>query len=138
MKWAIDFDTYEGVVAVTAKGPMTVDDFGQYVAAGLVDERFQKGMPILLDFRDQDCSQLSREDLESMAAILESRSQAVGRVRAAVVVSTPRDYALIKIWEVFAGHLFAAHDVFYSVDDALAFLRQASGGQTGGPCEAPL
>lgn len=126
MNWAIDFEIFDGLMAIKASGPASVEGFLQYMRQALSDPRWQKGMPVLLDFRDLDTDRIEYADIQKIASIFTPYASLIGGVKVAVVVSRPQDYGLVRIWEMLARDVFSAHEVYYTINDALAFLREGA------------
>jgi hypothetical protein len=127
MDWEIDFETFAGLIMIRASGVVEAEGILEYVKAAVAHPGWRQGMPVLVDFRNIDTDGVEYSDIKRIAAMLAPYASTVGGLRAAVVVSRPQDYGLIKIWEVLAGEVFSAHEVCYTVGDALAFLHGGSG-----------
>lgn len=127
MDWEIDFETFAGLMVIKASGVVEVEGILEYVKAAVTHPEWRKGMPVLVDFRNIDTDGVEYPDIKRIAAILAPYASTIGDLRVAVVVSRPQDYGLIKIWEVLAGEVLAAHEVCYTIGDALAFLDGSAG-----------
>jgi hypothetical protein len=124
MNWEIDFETFSDLMVIKASGAVDVSGFLGYMKAALTDPRWRKGMPVLLDFRNLETDRVEYPDIQKIAAIFAPYVSAIGSVRVAVVVSRAQDYGMIKIWEVLAREIFSIHEIYFTIDDALAFLRK--------------
>jgi hypothetical protein len=125
MDWEIDFETFDGLMMIRASGMVRVEGFREYTRAALSDPRWHRGTSVLLDFRDLDTDRVEYPDIRKIAGVFAPYTAAMGGVRVAVVVSRPQDYGLIKIWEVLAGANLSAHTICYTIEEALAFLRNS-------------
>lgn len=128
VKWRIDFEAFDGLMAIEASGPLRVEGFFEFLKAASTDPGRRKGMSILLDFRDLDTDRVEYPDIQRIAAVFATYAPTIGGTRVALIVSRPQDYGLMKIWEVLVGDVFSAHKICYTTEDALAFLHGGTGG----------
>src|SRR4051794_8831925 len=93
--------------------------------AVLAEERYREGLAILIDHSETRWSRLSAQDARRRVQLLERQAEQIGRQRVAFVVSGAADFGVGRMLTLLVeGRADIESRIFYSADDARAWLRQ--------------
>ena len=123
MDWNIRFEPGGEYLTITAMGPIDVEGVREYLEAILADAAWRPGMLVLADFRDMSTDHLSVAQVRKIVEVHQPYMERIGLSPVAVVVSRPVDFGMVRMWEAMAAQMFPMHEVFYTTDEALAWLR---------------
>ncbi len=130
MRYEIEF--HEGQITdaqVTVSGEMTVEGNRTWLAALVSDPRWRPGMKILVDAHAVDPGTFAGDDVQAVADTTVSDDAIWGACRIAAIVDSPVVYGLVRMWQAFTADMELRTDVFYSRDEALAWLATSSSGR---------
>ena len=124
MKVSRQIDEASGLVTLTVNGKVTYEGIIKAYGEMLGDPRFRKGASNLWDFRNADGDTIAGEDIQSVAALVETtRKQRGEGYKVAFVVARDVDYGIARMYDGYAGRLPFEVMVFRSMDDALKWIR---------------
>jgi hypothetical protein len=122
MPISYQIDSVSGVVNVSFRGRVTIDEFRAQRAALTSDPLFRSSMHRLTDVRD--LTELPRmEDLREFAAVsAEARRKEPAGVRRGVIVGSPSAYGAIRQYQTFLWLAGYSVDILASDAEAKAWL----------------
>jgi hypothetical protein len=123
MQYTIEFGGDPQDVTITTSGVAEPAVFTRYLEEFLADARFRPGMAVLIDHSALDARSLSTADLRTIADGVLSRDDLIGASVVAVVASDSLTFGLARMWEAFTATSQLRSRIFYSRDEALAWLR---------------
>lgn len=92
--------------------------------ASVKDPRYKEGMHRLWDFREADLSKLDSETVGQMARYPMKFPSGVTDVKVAFVASRGMEFGQSRIFQARSGERSSSVSVFYSMDEAEAWLRE--------------
>jgi hypothetical protein len=126
MRYEIEF--VEGQVPdalVSISGEMTIEGNRAWLAELVGDARWRPGMKTLVDGTGLEPGDFASGDVREVAETTVADDAAWGAGFSAVVVSNPAIYGLLRIWQMATSDMEWQTDIFYSRDEALAWLVDA-------------
>jgi hypothetical protein len=125
VEFTISWDGEPEDVTVTTSGDASVEDLDAMTRAVLAEERYREGLAILIDHSETRWSRLSAQDARRRVQLLERQAEQIGRQRVAFVVSGAADFGVGRMLTLLVeGRADIESRIFYSADDARAWLRQ--------------
>ena len=94
----IEFDPEAGLVRAAHFGRSTPDDLRRFIDALLTDPRWKPGMKLISDFRCNDPSSFSADDLRDCVAHEVGYAVQTAGTKVATVVDSPLAYGISRIW----------------------------------------
>lgn len=122
MEWNIQFADDASRMTVRAWGMAEVPGFIAYLLAAVDHPAWRPGIPALMDFRDLDVGRLSGTDIQRLADLHAPYAEMLAQGRIAVLVARPVEFGMVRMWQAFVHHMHLAHGVFYSLEEAEAWL----------------
>jgi hypothetical protein len=119
----IEFAEEPPHVTVTTWGAVDADGMVRYREQLLADPRFSPGKTILGDHTRLDTSAFTSEDVRRLAQRIATLDDEIAASAVAMVVSSPANFGLSKMWQVFTDADPSRLHAFYSRDEAIAWLR---------------
>ena len=117
------FDPARGVIRTTAHGIVRFDDLAAHLQA-LIDGGVTR-VPQLIDSRDAE-HDLSPSDIRRLVELVGHLQAAPGLShRTALVVSTPMDFGMARMYGALAHNVDPDFSVFRDLGEAEAWLRGA-------------
>ena len=117
------FDPARGVIRTTAHGIVRLDDLAAHLQA-LIDGGVAR-VPQLIDSRDAE-HDLSPSDIRRLVELVGHLQAAHGLShRTALVVSTPMDFGMARMYGALAHNVDPDFSVFRDLGEAEAWLRGA-------------
>lgn len=123
MEWNIEFADDGSRMTVRAWGTAEVQGFIAYLLAAVDHPAWRPGIPALMDFRDLDVGPLTSADIQRLADLHAPYAEVLAQGRIAVLVSRPVEYGIVRMWQAFVNHMHLAHGVFYTLEEAEAWLQ---------------
>lgn len=116
------FDRDTAVLVVVLVGEFTLADLQQSMESVLGEIGMQKGLRILVDHRRSPL-RLTKQDIREHVRYIAELIQRLPDVRAASVVTEPKDYGLLRMFEMLAElQLDRTYPPFTTVEGALDWL----------------
>ncbi len=123
MHHTIEFDNDLSCFMVSSTGPATTSDMRSLVGQVLKDERWRKGMNVIIDYRIADLDSLTISDAESLASYIKMLKDKIGGGHVAHVVSRMVDYGMVRMWEnLMEEQVPFNFRVFYDMEDARKWI----------------
>jgi hypothetical protein len=117
------FDPATNIIRTTAHGIVRFDDLAAHLQA-LIDDGFAR-VPQLIDSRDAE-HDLSPSDIRRLVELVGHLQATHGlNHRTALVVSTPMDFGMARMYEGLAQKVHPDFSVFRDLGEAEAWLRGA-------------
>jgi hypothetical protein len=117
------FDPTTSIIRTTAHGIVRFDDLAVHLQA-LIDDGFAR-VPQLIDSRDAE-HDLSPSDMRRLVELVGHLQVAHGLShRTGLVVSTPMDFGMARMYEGLAQKVHPDFSVFRDLGEAEAWLRGA-------------
>ncbi len=113
-------------VSVVTSGVATVEGLREMSDAVLADPRYESGMFALIDHSQLDWTLMTPAAVRRRAGDLADILARSGGSRIAAVVATPADFGVLRMVQLTSDDVLDT-GVFYSRDEARAWLRGASG-----------
>jgi hypothetical protein len=110
-------------MTVTAWGPAEASGFIAYLLEAVNHPAWRPGIPALMDFRDLDIGRLGAADAWQVADQHQPYAKILAAAPIAVVVSRPVDFGMVRMWESLVHQMHLAHEVFYAMAEAEAWLQ---------------
>ncbi|MDQ1423155.1 MAG: hypothetical protein QOD72_653 [Acidimicrobiaceae bacterium] len=107
---------------VTISGAMTVEGNRAWLGELVGDPRWRPGMKTLVDGTALIAGEFASDDVWAVAATTVDDEVSWGEGFSAVVVDNPGIYGLLRIWQVATTDMEWRTGIFYSREDALAWL----------------
>jgi hypothetical protein len=123
MEFQIEFADEPPHITVTTSGAVDADGMVRYREEILADPRFRPGKTILGDHTRLDTSAYTSEDFRRLAQRIARLDERIGASAIAMVVSSPANFGLSKMWQVFTEAEPSRLRAFYSRDEAIEWLR---------------
>ncbi len=125
MTYEIDFDHMPWYVSIRTFGTATVRGFDKLMSALVESPEWIPGTKQLVDHRGLDGMSLNRKDIEFIVLNSKKHGKKLGNGRCAFVVSDALAFALARMYSMLdADAVHSSSNVFYSPDEALAWLTQ--------------
>jgi hypothetical protein len=118
----LQFDQERNIVYIKLSGHLNREVILNAFDVVVADERYQKGMGRLWDFRDADLSGLSPSTIESMAKHSAKFPAGINDVKVAFVVGRELEFGLVKMFESFSLDVMTKIASFYSMEEAEAWM----------------
>lgn len=125
MEHTIEFGGELQAVTVTSSGRADRSGFLRFIDEIVSDPRFRRGMAMLIDHSALDASSLTRHDVQAIGELVGTLSDRVGTSPVAVVVPDTLLFGLTRMGEAHTGPAQLRVGIFYSRDEAIAWLRDA-------------
>lgn len=122
MEWRIDFAEDGSRLTVTAWGAAEVSGFIAFLLEAVAHPVWRPDIPALMDFRNLDIGALSSAEMQQLADLHRPHTKEIATGRLAVVVAKPVDYGMVRMWGAFVHQMNLTHDVFYTLEEADAWL----------------
>jgi hypothetical protein len=123
MEFTIEFGAQDVEVVITTGGAAYADGFLRLNRALAADPRFRPGMPVLVDHSLLDMSMLTDDDVEEIARSVAAIQDRLGGSRVAIVVPDDLGYHRTAQTRAEAQPLQIEAEIFYSRDEAVAWVR---------------
>lgn len=123
MRYEIEF--VEGQIPdalVTVSGEMTVEGNQEWLGRLIGDPRWRPGMKTLVDGTALEAGSFFGGEVWAVADTTVAEDEAWGAGFSAVVVDEPSIYGLLRIWQEATTEMEWSTDIFYSREEALAWL----------------
>lgn len=127
MEHTIEFGGELKAVTVTTSGRADRSGFFRFIDEIVSDQRFHPGMAMLLDHSALDASSLTSLDVKVIAELTASLTDRLGESPVAVVVGDSLLFGLTRMAEAHIEPAQLHIGIFYSRDEAIAWLRDAVG-----------
>jgi hypothetical protein len=124
MEWKARLEKRNAVLTIEASGVADVAGVKSSVKKIAGDPSLNSGKCALCDFRKLDLSKLTGSDVQQIYDFHAPLSRKNGNTPVAVVVSRSIDFGMARMWEAFAGDVYTTHKVFYSIEEAMDWLRK--------------
>jgi hypothetical protein len=118
----LHFDQDKNIAYIRLSGHLSREVILNAFDAAVADERYQKGMGRLWDFREADLSGLSPSTIESMAKHSTKFPAGINDVKVAFVVGRELEFGLVKMFEAFSLDAMTKISTFYSMEGAEAWM----------------
>jgi hypothetical protein len=129
MEWSVGFEEGGSRALITGTGAIDAEGITGYLDALLADPSWKSGMHVLVDFRGLSTDHLTVAQVQQIVDLHAPYMERIGSSPVAVVVSRPVDFGMVRMWEAMAARMFPRHEVFYTTDDARAWLSSQSAGR---------
>jgi hypothetical protein len=123
MEYTIEFGGEPQGVTFTTSGRADISVILRANEEFLADPRLRPGMPILVDLSALDTSSLASSGAKSIGESYRKVLDRVGQSAIAIVVPNPATFGVVRMAEAHAGPPPPLQRIFYSRDEALAWLR---------------
>ena len=127
MEHTIEFGGELKAVTVTTSGRADRSGFFRFIEEIVSDPRFLPGMAMLIDHSALDASSLTSLDVKVIGELTGSLTDRLGASPAAVVVPDSLLFGLTRMGEAHVGPTQLRVGIFYSREEAIAWLRDAVG-----------
>ncbi len=124
MEWNAQVEKHDAMLKIKASGVADVPSIVSSVSKMAVDPALHSSTCALCDFRGLDLSKLTGSDVQQLFNFHAPVSRQTGDKPVAVVVSRSIEFGMARMWEAFAGEVYTTHKVFYSIEEAMAWLHQ--------------
>jgi hypothetical protein len=118
----IDCMYEDAIVHVKLSGRYSFEEALEAIEGVVVDERFEKGMNLLLDVIDSEETRTSYQ-MEELAARIGAMRISLGK-RVALCARRAHHYGLARMHSAFGQRYGMEYGVFVGVNDAKAWLRE--------------
>lgn len=122
MQWELTFSEDAAFLAIRAWGLADVEGIADYIRQAVMDPRWKPGTPCLMDFKELDLATFPMEHLRSLVQRERPFADRIGAAKIAILVTRPVDFGIARMWESFSQDLGQTRQVFYDMDEALAWL----------------
>jgi hypothetical protein len=116
------FDEEKNIAHIRLTGPLTSEVILDAFDAAVSDERYRNGMARLWDFTDADLSSLDTSTIAVMARHSTKFPPGINDVKVAFATSRELEFGLSRMFAAFSGDAKTKISVFYSTEDAEAWL----------------
>ncbi|HVN79956.1 MAG TPA: hypothetical protein VMW38_13230 [Terriglobia bacterium] len=126
MEWGIKFEKDGSLISITASGIPDIEGFRSYLQAITSSPDWRPGIPVLCDLRNLDTSKVTATVIRGVVDLHVELTDRYWSSPVAVVVSRPVDFGMVRMFEAYTRNMCPEYEVFYSVEDALEWLRKNS------------
>jgi len=131
MEWEVTWGGDPEDILVVTSGVVTVEGLRAMGEVVLLDARYQPGMLALLDHTLLDWSGITSSEIRRRAVDLPDIRTRIGTTRIASVVATTVAFGLLRMLQIISNDALD-NAIFYTRDDARAWLREEQGRSTVG------
>ena len=134
MEYTIEFGGMAQDVTITTSGPASAEGLLDFVKDLVGDPRFRPGMLILVDHMAIDPTTITATDVRAQADTVIRLDDRIGPSKVAIVVPNPLAFGYARMYELHAARAQVESQVFYSRNEALAWLetmRASPEGESG-------
>jgi hypothetical protein len=124
MEWKASVEKKDALLTIEASGVADAASIKSSVKKMAGDPALRSSACTLCDFRKLDLSRLTGSDVQQIYDVHAPLSRKVADKPIAVVVSRSIDFGMARMWEAFAGEVYASHKVFYTIEEAMGWLRK--------------
>jgi hypothetical protein len=117
-------------VVITTRGSADLAGVKLFGEELMADPRFRAGSTILVDHSELDARPLTASDLSEIGRVASGRTEQLGDTVFAIVVPNTLTFGMARQSSILAGPLESAFHIFYSRDEAEAWLRAERRGQS--------
>jgi hypothetical protein len=128
MEHVIEFGGSPQDVTITTSGIATVEAIKSLLDDLLADPRYHAGMAILIDHSGLDMTSLTTADVKAIARFVVDLGDRLGNPLIAHVTPTPGAFGVMRMGRSYAARASGRSGVFYTLENALAWLVEESGG----------
>jgi hypothetical protein len=111
-------------VVITTRGSATLEGVKLFGQELITDPRFRPGSTVLVDHSELDARPLTSSDISEIGVIASAAAEQLGNTVFAVVVPDSFTFGLARQSATRAEPLESAVHIFYSRDEAEAWLRE--------------
>jgi hypothetical protein len=122
----LDFESDPGVLIVSLSGTVTLDELNDYQDTYLSDPRWTPGTSMLTDCRALEVGDFGSDDVRLLAEANLLKADRFGFGRAAVVVSEPAAFGLVRMFQAYTDEAGFNQRVFTSIEAARDWLHEPS------------
>lgn len=109
-------------VTVTTSGPASGEGLARYVNDLVDDDRFRPGLRVLVDHRELDATTVTPANMRAHAELMKRLDGRLGDTTIAFVVGSPLAFGYARMYELHAAETQLRSHVFYSREEAIAWL----------------
>jgi len=129
----LDFETEAGTLLASLSGTATLDELNDYQDTYLSDPRWTPGMNVLTDCRAIEVGDFGSDEIRLLAEANVLKADRFGFGRAAVVVSEPAAFGLVRMFQAYTDGAGFNQRVFTSIEAARDWLREAGDADVESP-----
>jgi hypothetical protein len=126
MNYEIDFGGGLQDVTVTARGVVDLATLVQLPSELVHDARFRRNMTILVDHSELAADAITTAGVRAVADAWKEHYELIGEATIALVAGRPLTYGLGRMWQAYTAAAPFRSRVFYTRDDALAWLSEGA------------
>jgi len=117
-------DQAKNIAYIKLTGPLTKEIILDAFDAAVSDRKYRNGMGRLWDFRDVDLSALDSSIIAEMAQYSAKFPPGINDVKVAFVANRELEYGLSRMFEAYSMDVKTTVSVFYTLEDAEAWLSE--------------
>jgi hypothetical protein len=129
LDYSIRFGGRPQDVTITTSGSASAQGLIGFVSDLVASPEFRPGMAVLVDHSDLDATTLSAGDVRRFADVVVRLDDRIGAAKVAILVPNALVFGFARMYELAAESAQVRSRVFYSREDALAWLREQLAGR---------
>jgi hypothetical protein len=123
MKFEINFDNMPEYVLIRTDGEASAHDFDDLLTKLVDSPGWIAGTSQLVDHRKLIMEKLASDDVKRIKNIVKKHSKEMGNGRCAFVVKDALAFGISRMYELIGGESHLELKIFYSMDEAVAWLK---------------
>jgi hypothetical protein len=138
MKYEFDLNLSRGYICIRTYGEASVRGFEKLMTEIADLPNWKPETNLLIDHRKLNSSNFSSDEMDEVKDLVTEKKEIIGNGRCAFVVSNKLGYGIARMYGLLGGEFIHAEiDVFYSEDEAIAWLVRSASKDSPGSDDCP-